>query len=49
MPNMKSQKTWGLGNLFELDKFTEKKLKGMVDMLPALPPMNYDNLNKKNW
>ena len=47
MPNMKNQRTWGLGNLFELDKFTEKKLKGMVDMLPALPPMNYDNLNKR--
>ena len=25
----------------------EKKLKGMVDMLPALPPMNYDNLNRR--
>ena len=37
----------GPWNLFELDKFTEKKLKGMVDMLPALPPMNYDNLNKR--
>ena len=37
----------GPWNLFELDKFTEKKLKGMVDMLPALPPMNYDNLNRR--
>ena len=37
----------GPWNLFELDKFTVKKLKGMVDMLPALPPMNYDNLNKR--
>ena len=35
---------WGL---FELDGFTEGKLKGMVDMLPALPPMNYDNLNRR--
>ena len=40
-------KDMGPWNLFELDKFTEKKLKGMVDMLPALPPMNYDNLNKR--
>ena len=23
------------------------KLKGMVEMLPALPPMNYDNLNRR--
>ena len=34
-------------NLFEIDKFTEKKLKDMVKILPALPPMNYDNLNRK--
>ena len=40
-------KDMGPWNLFELDKFTEKKLKGMVDMLPALPPMNYDNLNRR--
>ena len=30
-----------------MDKFTEKKLEGMVKVLPALPPMNYDNLNRK--
>ena len=40
-------KDMGPWNLFELDKFTEKKLKDMVDMLPALPPMNYDNLNRR--
>ena len=40
-------KNMGPWNLFELDQFTEKKLKGMVEMLPALPPMNYDNLNKR--
>ena len=40
-------KDMGPWNLFELDKFTEKKLKGMVNMLPALPPMNYDNLNRR--
>ena len=37
----------GPWNLFEIDKFTEKKLKGMVKILPALPPMNYDNLNRR--
>ena len=40
-------KDMGPWNLFELDRFTEKKLKGMVEMLPALPPMNYDNLNRR--
>ena len=37
----------GPWNLFDLDKFTEKKLKGMIEILPALPPMNYDNLNRR--
>ena len=37
----------GPWNLFELDKFTEKKLKDMIEVLPALPPMNYDNLNRR--
>ena len=36
-------KDMGPWNLFELDKFTKKKLKGMIE----IPPMNYDNL--KNW
>ena len=40
-------KDMGPWNLFELDKFTEKKLKGMIEVLPALPPMNYDNLNRR--
>ena len=40
-------KDMGPWNLFELDKFTEKKLKGMIEILPALPPMNYDNLNRR--
>ena len=40
-------KDMGPWNLFELDKFTEKKLKGIIEMLPALPPMNYDNLNRR--
>ena len=40
-------KDMGPWNLFELDKFTEKKLKDMVEILPALPPMNYDNLNRR--
>ena len=42
-----NSKDMGPWNLFDLDKFTEKKLKGMVDMLPALSPMNYDNLNRR--
>ena len=37
----------GPWNLFEIDKFTEKKLRDMVKILPALPPMNYDNLNRR--
>ena len=37
----------GPWNLFEIDKFTAKKLKDMVKILPALPPMNYDNLNRR--
>ena len=40
-------KDMGPWNLFELDLFTEKKLKGMVEMLPALSQMNYDNLNRR--
>ena len=40
-------KDMGSWNLFELDKFTENKLKGMIEILPALPPMNYDNLNRR--
>ena len=37
----------GPWNLFELDRFTEKKLRDMVEMLPALPPMNCDNSNRR--
>ena len=37
----------GLWNFFEIDEFTEKKLKDMIEVLPALPPMNYENLNKR--
>ena len=37
----------GPWNFFEIDEFTEKKLKDMVEVLPALPPMNYENLNKR--
>ena len=44
---MKNQRTWGLGIYLSWDKFTEKKLKGIVEILPALPPMNYDNLNRR--
>ena len=37
----------GPWNFFKIDGFTEKKLKDMVEVLPALPPMNYENLNKR--
>ena len=37
----------GPWNFFEIDEFTEKKLKDMVEVLPALPPMNYESLNKR--
>ena len=37
----------GLWNFFQIDELTEKKLKDMVEILPALPPMNYENLNKR--
>ena len=37
----------GPWNFFKIDEFTEKKLKDMVEVLPALPPMNYENLNKR--
>ena len=37
----------GPWNFFEIGEFTEKKLKDMVEVLPALPPMNYENLNKR--
>ena len=37
----------GPWNFFQIDEFTEKKLKDMVEVLPALPPMNYENLNRR--
>ena len=37
----------GPWDYFKIDKMTEKELEKTVEMLPALPPMNYDNLNKK--
>ena len=47
--NAQYEKSQDMGpwNLFEIDKFTAKKLKDMVKILPALPPMNYDNLNRR--
>ena len=42
----KSQEV-GPWTFFQIDNFTEKKLAGMVEILPALPPMNYENLNKR--
>ena len=46
-PQYVKSKDMGPWNLFELDKLTEKKLKDMVEILPALPPMNYDSLNRR--
>ena len=40
-------KNMGPWNFFEIDEFTEKKLKDMVAILLALPPMNYENLNRR--
>ena len=47
--NVHYQKMQEVGpwTFFEIDEFTEKKLKDMVEVLPALPPMNYENLNKR--
>ena len=46
--NVHYQKMQEVGpwTFFKIDEFTEKKLKDMVEVLPALPPMNYENLNK---
>ena len=47
--NEQYQKSQDMGpwNFFQIDEFTEKKLKDMIEVLPALPPMNYENLNKR--
>ena len=37
----------GPWTFFKIDEFIEKKIKDMVEVLPALPPMNYENLNKR--
>ena len=37
----------GPWDLFEVSEWTEQQLKDMVKSLPALPPMNYENLDKK--
>ena len=37
----------GPWNFFELSEFTEKKIRDMGEILPTLPPMNYENLNKR--
>ena len=47
--NVHYQKMQEVGpwTFFKIDEFTEKKLKDMIEVLPALPPMNYENLNKR--
>ena len=47
--NVHYQKMQEVGpwTFFKIGEFTEKKLKDMVEVLPALPPMNYENLNKR--
>ena len=37
----------GPWDLFEISEWTEQQLKDMVESLPTLPPLNYENLNKK--
>ena len=37
----------GPWDLFEISEWTEQQLKDMVESLPALPPLNSENLNKK--
>ena len=37
----------GPWDLFEISEWTEEQLKDMVESLPALPPLNYENLNKR--
>ena len=37
----------GPWDLFEIGEWTKQQLEEMVEQLPALPPMNYENLNKK--
>ena len=47
--NAQYEKSTDVGpwTFFQIDEFTEKKLTDMVAILPALPPMNYENLNKR--
>ena len=47
--NAQYEKSTDVGpwTFFQIDEFTEKKLKDMVAILPALPRMNYENLNKR--
>ena len=47
--NAQYEKSTDVGpwTFFQIDEFTEKKLKDMVAILPALPPMNYENLNRR--
>ena len=37
----------GPWDLFEISEWTEEQLKDMVESLPTLPPLNYENLNKR--
>ena len=37
----------GPWDIFEISEWSEKQLEDMVDVLPALPPLNYENLNKR--
>ena len=37
----------GPWDLFGISEWTEQQLKDMVESLPTLPPLNYENLNKK--
>ena len=47
--NVHYQKMQEVGpwTFFKIDEFTERKLRDMVEVLPTLPPMNSENLNKR--
>ena len=37
----------GPWDVFEVSEWTDQQLEEMVESLPALPPLNYENLNKR--
>ena len=39
----------GPWDLFQINDWEKQELKDMVAILPTLPPLNYENLNKRIW